>query len=149
MSITIKNLGFSLIEVLIAIVLFATGILGIAGLQMKSLKMLSHSDSINAAMISASDMAGRMRMNNVGLKNDAYNDISLPTATKPSCIECDEAEQALLESYEVYERLQTSLPSPTLSITNSGNDIYTIQITWEERMDVLMETKSHRLSFRI
>lgn len=149
MPITMKNHGFSLIEVLIAILLFATGILGIAGLQVKSLNMLSNSDSINAAMVGASDMAGRMRMNNIGLQSDAYDAIDLPATTKPSCTECDETEHALLESYEVYESLQTSLPSPTLSILDVGDDIYTIQITWEERVGTLTETKSHRMSFRI
>ena len=142
--------GFSLIEVLIALFLFATGILGIAGLQMKSLSMLSDSDAINAAMVSASDMAARMRANQVGIQANAYDSITIPSTTKPTCTDsCSQEQLALLEAYEIYERMQTSLPQPSLTVVDVGDDIYTINISWEERVGLLSETKSHRISFRI
>lgn len=142
--------GFSLIEVLVALFLFATGILGIASLQLKSLSMLSNADSISAAMIGLSDMADRMRADPQTIDGDGFDAISIPNDTKPSCTSCSSTgDVALVEAYAVYEQLQRFLAEPTLDITDVGDDLFTIQVTWLERVGVLSETKSHRVSLRI
>jgi len=68
--------GFSLIEVLIAIVILAVGLLGIAGLQVIGLKSNHSSYMRSQATFQIASMFDRMRANRTQALNDAY-DISL------------------------------------------------------------------------
>lgn len=64
--------GFSLIEVLVAIVILSLGILGLAGLQAVSLKNTSASGQRTIAINLAADIADRMRANPAGLADGNY-----------------------------------------------------------------------------
>ncbi|MBX2858620.1 MAG: type IV pilus modification protein PilV [Cellvibrionaceae bacterium] len=139
--------GFSLIEVLIAIFVFATGVLGVAGLQMKSLAMLTNSHSVNIAMYAANDMADRMRANPVAVFDGFYDNIN-GTESDPLCSgACTSAELAQFDAYAVMQSLNGELPEPTLSVENTGNNVFTISITWTERIGKDSNTKTHRVSF--
>lgn len=142
-----KNSGFSLIEVMIAVFVFATGILGIAGLQLKGLNMLSNSNSVSVAMLGINDLADRMRANPTGITDGAYDSLD-QDVTNPNCgTSCTSSELAQLDVFSVYSQLDTGLPSATLSVSNVGNDIFTIEVTWLERVGENSETKTHRVSF--
>ncbi|MFK8015412.1 MAG: type IV pilus modification protein PilV [Gammaproteobacteria bacterium] len=58
--------GFSLIETLVAMVVLATGMLGIAGLYVESLRAGRSAHSRTIAINLASDMADRIRANRAG-----------------------------------------------------------------------------------
>lgn len=58
-----KQTGFTLIEILVTIVIFAFGMLGVAGLQMVSLTGMDTAQYRSFATLKASDMADRMRAN--------------------------------------------------------------------------------------
>ena len=62
------NRGFSLVEVLVALVVMAVGMLGIAGLYVEGLRAGRTSVYRSAAITLASDMADRIRSN----PNGAY-----------------------------------------------------------------------------
>lgn len=75
--------GFTLLEVLIALLIFSLGLLGMAGLLTVSVKT-NHSAYLRTqAFLLAQDMADRMRANGAGLWANAYtlNAISTPPAT--------------------------------------------------------------------
>ncbi len=55
--------GFTLVEVLVTLVIFAFGMLGVAGLQMVSLASMDSAQYRTVATIKASEMAERMRAN--------------------------------------------------------------------------------------
>lgn len=74
--------GFSLIEVLISIFILAVGLLGAAGLQMRSLQQEQSAYFRSQATLMAYDMADRMRSNASGLASGEYNN---PTASDNSC----------------------------------------------------------------
>jgi type IV pilus assembly protein PilV len=59
-----KNTGFTLIEVLIAMLVLAVGLLGLAGLQGSSLKNAQSAYNRSVATELAYDLADRMRANN-------------------------------------------------------------------------------------
>ncbi len=140
--------GFSLIEAMVAAFVFATGILGAASLQMKSLSMLSNSSSMSAAMFSVNGMADRMRANTVGVESGAYDDLD-DQASDPNCgYSCSPAQLAALDVYTVYSQMSQELPTATLTVDNVGNDVFTIEATWTERVGENTATKRHRVSFR-
>lgn len=144
--------GFSLIEVLVAIFVFATGILGFAALQMKSLAMLSNSNSTSMAMLAANDMADRMRANPVAVFDGAYDDIAQTLSDQvadPNCgADCTPSQLAQYDAHSVFQQIVGELVSPTLAVTNVGDSIFSITVTWEERIGENIEAqKQHRISF--
>ncbi len=68
-----KNLkGFTLIEVLVALLILSIGLLGLAGLQVSGLRS-NHSAYVRSqAVMLAQDMADRMRSNQVAAVVDCY-----------------------------------------------------------------------------
>jgi len=72
------NRGFTLLEVMIATLVLAIGLLGIAGLQVTGLQSNTSSLMRTQATLFASDIAERMRVNNGAFSAGDYN---LATAT--------------------------------------------------------------------
>ena len=62
-----KNAGFTLIEVLIAMLVLAVGLLGLAGLQATSLRNNQSAYNRSQATQLAYDIADRMRANSAGI----------------------------------------------------------------------------------
>ena len=58
-----RQAGFTLVEVLVALVILAIGLLGLAGLQVTGLRGSSSAYMRSAAMIYANDMVDRIRAN--------------------------------------------------------------------------------------
>ena len=58
--------GFSLVEVLVALMILSIGLLGLAGLQVSGLQGSNSAYMRSAAMISVNDMIERMRANRAG-----------------------------------------------------------------------------------
>lgn len=143
---TIKNNGFGMIEVLIALIIFAGGVLGIATMQLNGLGLLSNSNAMNIAVISASDMADRMRANPLGVEAGHYDNLIGDTAASCESI-CTPAQAALFDAYSVKEQLAQNLISPQLEIINANNNLYTINISWQEKAKTANETKVHRFTF--
>jgi type IV pilus assembly protein PilV len=69
----VRASGFSLIEVLIAIVILAVGLLGIAGLQVIGLKSNHSSYMRSQATFQIAAIFDRMRANRTQALNDAYD----------------------------------------------------------------------------
>jgi type IV pilus assembly protein PilV len=131
-----KNAGFTLIEVLIAMLVLAIGLLGLAGLQVTSLRNNQSAYNRGQATQLSYDLADRMRANIAGIAT--YTAI-LPGAamakanclTTTGCIPADMAENDLFE----WNRAVTStLPSGVGTITLAGN-VFTISITWDDNRD--------------
>jgi type IV pilus assembly protein PilV len=79
----IAQRGFTLLEVLIALVIFSLGLLGMAGLLTVSVKT-NHSAYLRSqAFLLAQDMADRMHANGAGLWKNAYTLNSIPAAGTP------------------------------------------------------------------
>lgn len=82
---TIKR-GFTLLEVLIALLIFSLGLMGLAGLLTTSVKT-NHSAYLRTqAIFLAQGMADRMRANPLGLWNSSYNlnTVSTTAGTAPA-----------------------------------------------------------------
>ncbi|MBN9287762.1 MAG: type IV pilus modification protein PilV [Gammaproteobacteria bacterium 39-13] len=84
-----KTLGFTLLEVLVAIIVFSIGLLGLAGLQILSLKLSGDSLLRTVAALQANDMVDRMRANvaatSLGITSP-YNNAAGASNANPACL---------------------------------------------------------------
>lgn len=117
------NSGFSLIEVLIAILLLAGGVMGAAGMQLTALRTTQQSSFHTAAFQLASEMADRMRANDSQMKLDDSDNPYLavdyysaadaePSVPHVLCYElsCDGEELAIFDIYTWQMRIRAALP---------------------------------------
>jgi len=67
LSAMLKQDGVSLLEVLIALVTIAIGIMGISAMQVRTMSAAADTDQRSVAMLKAQDLADRMRANRPGI----------------------------------------------------------------------------------
>ncbi|MDN5923496.1 MAG: type IV pilus modification protein PilV [Xanthomonadales bacterium] len=96
-SLTRRQQGITLIEVLIAILIFSVGLIGLAGLLVFATQS-NHSAYLRTQVtFLANSMADRMRANPAGVWKNAYNSDDYPVSitTVPDCASgCDPADVA-------------------------------------------------------
>jgi type IV pilus assembly protein PilV len=137
-----KNTGFTLIEVLVAMLVLAVALLGLAGLQAASLKNNQSAYNRSQASQLAYDIADRMRANST--ESHGYTSIQAEDAVKKDqCTQvstsCTTADMASNDLYEWNLAIKNSLPSTpntpaTGAITTSGNG-FTAIIRWDDDRD--------------
>jgi len=130
--------GFSLIEVLVALLVLSVGLLGLAMLQIEGLKHNTDAYYRTQATVLAYDIIDRMRANSDAARNGNYVSTAIPA--EETCGEspsgCGSA--AALAGYDLhhwYTQLKAALPideTDPPTITMSGNQI-TVTIKWKER----------------
>ena len=144
--------GFTLIEVLITLVIMAVGMLGLAGMQITSLKNTESAYQRSQAAQMAYDMLDRMRANTQGVTENEYNAIDdTPPGSYTDCeaATCTAAQMAEFDDATWHAALATLLPSGTGEVDGNGADsIFTITITWDDTRDGNANT-SFELSSRI
>jgi len=99
--------GINLLEVLIASLVLSIGLLGLAGMQVASLKSTQNSVQKQQATFLIHDLLERMRGNRAGVIAAAYNDtaaISCGTLPAKNCagvVQCNSAEMAEFDLYTI------------------------------------------------
>lgn len=129
--------GFTMIEVLVAVLVLSFGLLGLAMLQVESMKHNTDAYLRTQATLLAYDIIDRMRAN-----VEAANSGGYVADEKPSTIEtCGNtggcANGAALADYDLgvwYLKLEELLPAPSVpSEIQSNNNVHTIIVRWAER----------------
>jgi len=129
-----KSTGFTLIEVLIAMVVLAIGLLGLAGLQVTSLKNNQSAYNRSQATQLAYDLADRMRANVAGVATYTTGTAAAISTCK-NTTGCSPAEMAVNDLFEWNSAISAALPNGgTGTITISGG-VYSITISWNENRD--------------
>lgn len=126
--------GFSLIEVLIALVIMSVGMLGIAGLYMHSMQAGRSSIFRHQAVTLAGDIADRIRANpRAGV---AYMAAGVDFSCVGGGIDCSPAEMAQNDILLWDQQAAGSLPNGTVNIVfvdgGTAPDSYQITVTWDE-----------------
>jgi type IV pilus assembly protein PilV len=122
-------------EILIALLILAIGLLGMAGLQVTGLRNNLSSSMRSEATFLAEDMADRMRANTAGVtagNYDALDTGALPA--NPGCIAtgCDAQDLAYHDINE-WAGLVASLPGGRGQVSNApGNSIFRIRVMWDD-----------------
>lgn len=115
-----RSRGFTLIEVLVTLVVMSFGLLGLAGLQVTSLKNSRSAALRTTAMQHAYDMADRMRANlaAVGTGNYDLGAVSAGTST-PACLTTTGCTPTQMAAHDLYEWQQAL----SASTNASGNGL--------------------------
>ena len=139
--------GFSIIEVLISVLVFGIGILGLGGLQIASLKGSSNAHYRTTASVLAQDLADRMRSNLGAVRDGRYGEtVSCGTVSRLCrSSACSKEELAIFDIQEVMcgskrgsvreGGVQGLLPGGQMTVTCAGGcnvagATHNINITW-------------------
>jgi type IV pilus assembly protein PilV len=141
-----RQAGFSLFEVLIAIVITSIGLLGLAGMQAAGLQNNHSAYQRSQATMLAYDIADRMRANTVSIDNYLTSFMTLEQATaageQAGCKTtsgCSTIEMAQNDLRDWNTALTAALPGATGTITVTGN-IYTVSVNWDDDRDGDVDT---------
>lgn len=134
----LRNRGFTLLEVLVAVLVLSIGLLGLAMLQVESLKYNTDAYFRTQATMLAYEIIDRMRANSAAAKAGRYVASAAPSTTETcgnTASGCGDT--TTLANYDLgvwYSRLGAVLPADSTSseITQAGNT-HTIIIRWKER----------------
>ncbi len=114
--------GFTLLEVLVAVLVFSFGLLGIAGMMTISVRNNHNGYLRSQANFLAENMVDRMRANPVALWNGVYD--GTPTVGTASCAlgsPCNYNALAQFDMEQWAQSLQVALPSGTGNIACVAN----------------------------
>jgi len=116
--------GFTLLESLIAFLVLAIGLLGLAGLQIQGMRFNTESYARSQATILAYDILERMRLNPEQAANYVGPDPGGSCATAGGSL-------VLRDRVCWHDRIAATLPGGTATITADGADFYTVDIQWQ------------------
>jgi len=150
--------GFTLIEVLITLVVFAVGLLGLAALQIRAMQFVHDAYIHSQAQILAYDALDRMRANRIEAMNNQSYVLTIeedPDAPGTNCTaaSCTATEIAQFDIYEWREILTEHLPQGKGAISfmnlGTGGRLYTIDIQWlDDRTSTDSATRFQAFSFK-
>jgi type IV pilus assembly protein PilV len=147
MPLTKKQSGFTLIEILITLIILSIGLLGMASLQMNSLRSNQGAYLRSQASMLSYDMADRMRANSVRAIAGDYNsfDTDGTVPADPGCMSsilgCNTTQQSNTDMFEWASRVNGTgagialLPGAQGTITRGAGNLFTILIDWTETGD--------------
>jgi len=125
--------AFTLVEVMVAMVIFSVGLLGLAGMQ--SLGMTSNQTAYlrTTAMQQAYNMADRMRINSTAVVAGSYDAITgqQPLLTNCLAASCTPIQIRDFDHFEWNTNNAALLPQGQGSVTNVGG-VLTICVMWNE-----------------
>lgn len=139
-----RSRGVTLIEVLVALVIVAVGLLGLAGLQVRGLSIQKDAHGRALATQLALDLADRMRANRVPgtltppadyAFTAAYATIPPAASTDCSAGVCNEAQQAQFDMARWVDRVREALPggwAHVEPIGGTGNRAWNVTLLWTE-----------------
>jgi type IV pilus assembly protein PilV len=122
--------GYTLVEVMIALVVFSVGLLGIAGLQITSLKANHGSATRTQAVYLAYDIIDRMRANpTAAIDTKAYN-IAIDATPAGGTVAGDD-----LVAWR--NNIKNALPAGSVSPSGSvefdaATNLFTVKIVWDD-----------------
>lgn len=141
--------GLTMIEVLVAMLIFAVGLLGVAGMQSLALKSTDNSNLRTLVNIHAYEIVERMRANMTAVESGQYNSISAVSGASNCLPSCTPAQLAAWDGDEWLQNLKADLPGATGSVAYA-NGIATVTINWTERsLGTDAQAQSYVLQARI
>lgn len=129
----LKLKGFTLIEVLIAMLILAIGLIGLAALQITGIRNNQSAYYRSQATQLAYNLADRMRTNVAG-KTTYTTGTATATANCLTTAGCTKEEMAENDLKEWNDAISSTLPSGTGTVTEASG-IYTITINWDDNHD--------------
>lgn len=137
--------GFTLLEVLVALLILSVGLLGLVNLQMRGLQYSDSARQKSQATFLAYDILDRMRANKDEVANGTYNTTIGTAVAQPaaadlcttSTVSCTPDKLAAFDLWEWKNDLSTKLPNGDATIRRDATvvtaDIYEVTIQWDTK----------------
>jgi len=125
-----KNSGFTLLEVLVAMLVIAIGVLGVAGLQYQALKYNHDAYLRSQINVLANDIIDRIRLNSANA--DLYIS-NFAIGNAPGTCAVGTASDVNNDLACWYSALNTALPPGGNAIIAADGDVYEVSISWVSR----------------
>lgn len=129
--------GFTMLEVLVAVLIIALGLLGLAGLQAVGLRNSQTAYLRTIATQQAYDISDRIRANLAGVAAGSYNAIDSAAAPNPApdceANACTTAQLAQMDHAQWAANLGALLPGGGGRVDAQGNNVFRIAVYWIER----------------
>jgi type IV pilus assembly protein PilV len=137
MSLNKNQSGFTLLEVLVAIVVVSLGMLGLAGLQAATLRNNQIAYYRGIAIQQTYDMADRIRANQAGVTAGAYNNLTATIPADPDCVTstCTAANMAVADHSQWNNNNARMLPAGTGTVVAAGGGAFDITVSWNENTE--------------
>ena len=128
-----QNAGFTLLEVLIALLILSVGLLGLASLQTRGLATGHNAYLRGQAVLLTQDMAERIRANSATSGNEYVVSYDKTSNGSDTCIitSCNSGEMATFDIDQWLKSLQDTLPDGEGLITKDGLN-YQITVRWDD-----------------
>lgn len=126
--------GFTLLEVMVAIIVLSLGLLGLAGLQAATLRNNQTAHYRAIAIQQTYDMADRLRANQAGVIAGNYNNLDASIPASPDCVAgvCTPANMAVADHSQWNNNNARMLPGGTGTVVGTAAAGFDITISWVE-----------------
>ena len=134
--------GVSLIEVLVAIVIFSLGLLGLALMEIKGATFTKEAGARTAAILQARSLVDRMQANPAGVRDGDYvwtggtptMQVPCPASSVADCVAQNDIAEWLAQ-------IKAAAPASASSggygtVTQNTNGSYTITVSWNGLLDM-------------
>ena len=137
MSLNNHQSGFTLLEVLVAIVVISLGLLGLAGLQAATLRNNQIAYYRSIAIQQTYDMADRIRANQAGAAAGSYNNLTAAIPVDPDCVTntCTAANMAVADHSQWNSNNARMLPAGTGTVVSAVGGSFDITVSWNENTE--------------
>ena len=129
--------GFTLIEILVAMLIIAIGVLGIAALQFKGLQYNQDAYFRTQVNFLAYDIADRIRLNkaNAATYASSLTNYTVPSTRPTGCTQTGTGAVGVTNDLacwkqQIYDAMP---PGSTADINDDGGGQYTIKLAWTDR----------------
>lgn len=137
MSLNKNQSGFTLLEVMVAIVVLSLGLLGLAGLQAATLRNNQIAYYRAIAVQQTFDMADRIRANQAGVAAGAYNALDASIPADPDCVAntCTAAQMGVADHSQWNNNNARMLPGASGTVASAADGSFVITISWNENTE--------------
>ena len=146
MQVLSRQRGVSLIEVLMAVLIFSVGLIGLAGRMVMAARSNHAAYQRTQMTFLANNMADRMRANPLGIWSGSYDSAAFPITGKTDCetTACTPADVAKRDQQTWSGLLTTLLPKATASIKCASNSYFRTRKTKAHASGFLFSISSSR-----
>jgi len=137
-SLVNRNSGFTLVEVLIALVILSVGMLGIAGLYVHSMQAGRTSLFRHHAVTLAGDVADRIRANPRAAA--AYTGAGADNNCVDGGVDCTPVQMAANDIFLWEQQAEDTLPDGTVTVVFDNGPVpptYEIKVEWTEPGEIM------------